>query len=394
MLVLFFFILKKNKRCVKNKKLPIIYGAIAFSFLFLAYSTYNVYFSFGKFVNDILIILGVIVGCIVFDKFGKEELLKFSLLLFLNCMLTNLIIIFSGFGVSTKVDFLGRGVGLVGGSEAGGMFCFFMLYLLFCLKGYTVQKILLLAINIFITIKTNGYGSMNMLFQFCCIVFLIFMKFMNTNKKKKLLLILSITILVSVIFVISNSVKVLNSKNSQEDDAFSYKLKNITELIKYIDFSDENKIFLIPLSPRVRLLEIINTIKTGNMFTNTFGRGFGGHFRDDFIQFENHAKYYFLSDSDFSLEERKSHNFFTAHNWGYPLLKFGILFFIILFLFTLNQMKKFKKKKDSFGLYLFFIVYLSAISYLGFTFQTSLAIGLLFAVARNHSKVSYNVIFN
>jgi hypothetical protein len=125
------------------------------------------------------------------------------------------------------------------------------------------------------------------------------------------------------------------------------------------------------------------------MLSFIFGKGFGGHFTDKEYPFENAKKSLFLSKDDFPLEQIRSRVFFTAHNMGYPFLKYGIIFFIILFLFCFKVFYQAFLCKDHLGMFLGFLLFLSATSYCGFTLQTSLAIGLLFSVVINYYKTNY-----
>lgn len=381
LLILSLLIFDKKKLLMHINDKSKLYFFLSFLALFIAYSSYNLMYSFKHYITDVIIIFGILCGYILFKDLKKQELLKLSLLILFVELVTRFVIIFTGFGLSNEIDMFGNRTALIGDSEGSSIFIFICIYLLFFLKRHYWEKILILLIYIYTSIKLSAFGSMIMMFFVLCFIFILFEKYLFASIQKRFFSLVLVPLLLIGIIMTVSFISNVNSMNSQEDNRFLYKVQNISKLLKYLDFTDEEKIFMIPLSPRVRVLEIANTLKTGNPASNIFGRGIGGHFKDDFIQFENHAKFRFLGDADFSKVERESHTFFTAHNWGYPLLKYGVLFFILVFLYSYLKMKKYKKKKDSFRLYFYFILFLSTISYFGFTFQTSLIIGLLWAIA-------------
>lgn len=364
-------------------KTTLYFGISVFS-LFIAYSSYNIYFSYKHFLGDIIILYGVFCGFCIFNRFSKSELIKLSILLFLNILILRTIQILTGFGVLREADSLGRVQTLIGPSETISIFVYFSIYILFFERKISMKmKLLFLFLWVFLAVKLKAFSSMPILFEFCCFVFLIILKNKYSKKFRKYFLIIGIPIIATLVIIFLSFFNIFGD-SGDSNNPLTYKLQNIFMLIKYIDFSDKNKIFMIPLSPRVRLLEIINTLKTGNPIGNLIGRGIGGHFRDDYINFENPQYYAFIGPWDFSDEERLSHNFYTAHNWGYPLLKYGLLFFIIAFFLFIQRNKISKKNKDHFGSFLAFATFLSAISYLGFTFQTSMVIGILLATLKNY----------
>ena len=381
LLIFSLFLFYKNLLVFKINKSYRIYILISFLFLFLAYSCYNLYYSFNHFVSDFIIIFGFLFGFLLFKNLHQNELLELSIMILLVELITSYITIFTGLGLSNEIDMFGNRSSLIGNSEGFSIFVFFCIYLLFFLKKCFFKKLFILGSYLYTSIKLSAFGSMIMLFFMFCFIFILIERYSFASFQKKVYSLLFIPLLVLCVVGMKSFISNANSMDSREDNKFLYKVQNISKLVKYLDFTDKEKIFMIPLSPRVRVLEIANILKTGNFLSNTIGRGIGSYFRDDFIHFENHDKFHFLGDDDFSKEERESHNFFTAHNWGYPLLKYGCMFFLIAFVFAYFNIKKNRYIKNHFGIYFYFIVFLATISYFGFTFQTSLIIGLLWAIA-------------
>lgn len=380
-LIFSLFLFYKKRFVLKVYKSYRMYILFSVFFLFLAYSCYNLYYSLNHFVSDVIILLGVLFGFLLFQKLHKSELLRLSIMILLVELVTRYIIILTGFGLSSDMDMFGNRSSLIGNSEGSSIFVFFCIYLLFFLRKCYLKKLFIIVSYLFTSIKLSIFGSMVMLFFLFCFIFILIEKYSFASLKNKIYSLVFIPLLIICVIGFVSFISNVNSMDSREDNRFLYKVQNISKLVTYLDFTDEEKIFMIPLSPRVRVLEIVNILKTGNSLSNSIGRGIGGYFRDDFIHFENHEKFYFLGDADFSKEERISHNFFTAHNWGYPLLKYGLFFFLIVFLYAFYYIKKNQDLRNNFCVYFYFILFLASISYFGFTFQTSLIIGLLWAFA-------------
>ena len=131
-------------------------------------------------------------------------------------------------------------------------------------------------------------------------------------------------------------------------------------------------------------MEIINITHSSNPYTLFFGHGWGGFYNDNYYPFENKAIGKILGDADFPIEQRKSHIFTGTHNFGYPYLKYGLIYFVIVALYVFMRLKNIRLNKNRRKiLYCAFVVVLAMFSYLGFTFQTALALGLLFSSYRN-----------
>lgn len=137
----------------------------------------------------------------------------------------------------------------------------------------------------------------------------------------------------------------------------------------------ESAFDLIPLSPYVRLLELINITKSGTPYSILFGNGAGGAYTDNYYPFENKNAGKILGPDDFPIEQRISHVFTSAHNVGYPYLKYGLVWFLFFIIFIIFSFQK-KNNRTPFNFYLGFILFLCISCYMGFTFQTSIAVSI------------------
>lgn len=339
---------------------------------------FNMYSKMSAFMNDAIVLSGILIGFFMFENITVLEINTVSITLFISNILLNLFCYFTKFGYSDTTDFLGRRQLLISFSETMPLFMILNLYFLFFMKEKRMFRIFIVITWFFVTIKTAAYGSMVMIFLIISLCYVSFLRF-----KKSLGFI--IPVMIFVLFISMNFVG-LNGKDKKENDStFLYKMKNITELFENFSFTDYNKLQLVPLSPYVRVLELINTTKTGNAYTIINGKGLGGSFKDTYFPFEN--KYRKLGPDDFALEQRQSHVFLTAHNIGYPYLKYGLVYFFFIFAFIIFKRNKLLKQTNYLKYYTFVLV-LASTCFFGFTFQTSLVIGLFFSGYKSINNLS------
>ena len=220
------------------------------------------------------------------------------------------------------------------------------------------------------------------IFFILCLIFLTLLYFVFAKHKFKIIVFVLLSIF-SIGFI-SNSAKFFF--NTEKFEAIAFKMNNITKLFKNFSFSDRKKINLIPLSPYVRVLEMINITASGNPYTIIFGNGAGGSYTDDYYPFENKGIGKILGPDDFPEEQRKSHIFTSAHNTGYTYLKYGLGYFLFLLIFIFYRCVK-NKKMDSFICYLGFVLYLTLTCYIGFTLQTSIAASILFLILYKNTNI-------
>lgn len=377
---------------VKFSKHNIFFGAIFIIF----FTTYSVVKNFltqsSSFIADSIIMVGILIGLLLFSKMNFSNLMKISLRIFTIFLATGVFRIITNFGYSSEVDWWGRPKSILSLGESCSIFYFVLLYPLFFSKRSLFLKFFFVLLYLLISIILQNVGSMILIFFCLCILFLNLLKFFQSKKK---ILILSV---IAFIFTTSFSfVEIIENSHLEEDfKVITFKIENITKLFKNFSLTDRKKIYLIPLSPYVRVLEAINIAHSSNIYTFIFGHGLGGSYTDKYFPFENKSMGKILGPDDFSVEERRSHIFTSSHNLSYPFLKYGILYFLFLFLYILFSLRNFKHRLRKYGdytsslyccgIYLGFVLFLVASTYLGFTFQTSLMISLILCVFNNYTK--------
>lgn len=353
--------------------------------LFVAYGfvyggIVNSYTQLFSFLVDFFTFITFLGGFLLFSTFTIKDCEVLSLRMYLFWILSSLFCIIFNYGFSSEVDFLGRKTLLIVQGEAASIFYFILLYHLFFSRRNIFVRFLLFLSYIVINFRLGTFGSMLILYFALLFGILVLMKFIYSKQKG---LIFSVVLFISLSFIVFvNGFQ--STEIGKKSEALSFKMKNITELITNFSFTDRNKINLIPLSPYVRVLEIINITHSSNPYSLFFGHGWGGFYNDNYYPFENKAIGKILGDADFPIEQRKSHIFTGTHNFGYPYLKYGLIYFVIVALYVFMRLKNIRLNKNRRKiLYCAFVVVLAMFSYLGFTFQTALALGLLFSAYRN-----------
>jgi hypothetical protein len=161
--------------------------------------------------------------------------------------------------------------------------------------------------------------------------------------------------------------------NLDTGNAFTYKINNILELGSYL-FS-QGDIYTLPNSPQVRIIEILNISQDPvRLF---FGYGFGGWFTDSYVAFGN-----WINEFDFTRYEIENRVFFNPHNIGYVLLKYGILFYIFLYI-LLSKYKLFRK--DYLRVLYINIIFVASLT-IGYGIKTSILLSFALIMLHNIKK--------
>lgn len=373
-LILFLTVVYIPKVLRRRFGLEKIYLIIFIIMYFLIYSFIkNFYFQSASFISDFIIITGFFVGFFLFEDINSQKLILISEKIFAFYILTSLFCIIFNYGFSKTTDWWGRNIKLLVMGEATPLFLLLLLYKLFFSMKNVCLRIILLFLYFICAIKLQDIGSMITIFFALCLNFLFLLSYFFSKYKVKIFI-----IIICFLSFISVSFKFVSQTSFfAKYEAIVFKINNISKLFENFSFSDREKINLIPLSPYVRLLELINITKSGNPYTILFGNGAGGSFTDDYYPFENKNAGKILGHDDFPIEQRLSHVFTSAHNLGYPYLKYGLIWFFVFFIFIFFKLQK-KINRTPFNFYLGFVFFLGISCYVGFTFQTSIAVSIFF----------------
>ena len=144
---------------------------------------------------------------------------------------------------------------------------------------------------------------------------------------------LSLLFMAYILYVIGVNVQnpnVFLQENFGLEPSVSFKLTQIFLVLGSSDFSS------IPWSPRVRLVEFINTFDR-NSFNVIFGSGFVSSINESYISFVQN-KNEVLRLNDFSSSEIVSGVFYGLHNFSRGILHYGLVyFFLAIWIFNKNH---------------------------------------------------------
>jgi hypothetical protein len=120
---------------------------------------------------------------------------------------------------------------------------------------------------------------------------------------------------------------------------FSQLLETFLVLFNGIDF-----ITLMPFSPKIRVLEFLNSyadLYSKSYFNLFFGNGFGSFFQFNFYPVENYGIQTLYDTGSFTDKEITQNKFFTGHNTlSFILIKMGLLSVLVfLRLFIISTYK-------------------------------------------------------
>lgn len=231
---------------------------------------------------------------------------------------------------------------------------------------YHLKSYLLPLISFFFTsffLLDGGMGGKGIIFMVCVLLIFLITSFnknttgINIQSRKRILRFAMVPLLSFSVF------KFVSYIENSEYNLFLYKLENVTLLVNV--FSGFNGLSLIPESPRVRIIEVLNIFREllSNPFFLFFGKGYGSYFSDS---------YGLLGGADlinaYKAVEIRSDKYGGVHDSfsSIPLAN-GIIGLYLVFRLVI---KYFKMIKHNFMAY-------SAIPWLAFTFYYNVQFGIV-----------------
>jgi hypothetical protein len=212
----------------------------------------------------------------------------------------------------------------------------------------------------FYNISLLGIGGQ----MFFGIILLVFIYLMS----KKYLKYFTLLFLLFTFFIISTS-GILNLLiENKKNDILLNKFNSAVELV---EFSSKLEIEEIPWSPKVRIIELINLFDQ-NPIQIIFGNGLGGYIT------ETKYKFGFVKsnnpDDDFSEDQISTGRYYKLHNIGMIILKFGLIFYLLMLLILYKILKY---SKDSLEKSLLLAFWVTEFFNFGWTFRISIPFVLL-----------------
>lgn len=346
-LVLFFIYLFKNiDRILWIPRFLAIY--IGLIVVVLSYSLPNLIDSTLYFIKDLIIILIIpLTIVILFKNLENEKILHLFFNIISIKILASLIMFMTGLTLSQDENMF-NALTIDNADELDSLFVVFLLAMLFTRKSREGRWLIVLLLISLFGLLNYGLGFVGLGSQVMIMVIIVIC-FFGLRR-------LSLFIPLLVLLIVS-----INNVGSESID---YKFQNITQLISNLD---RDSVYMIPHSPQVRVIELIN-IFSYPWYNVLFGHGVGGYFSDYYFQFnENIGKF------DFSEFEIRSRRFYNPHNLAYNFLKFGILWQIFLLLLVYKALKRTSGNTRVFVVISLFTLSLN----MGYATKTSILFGII-----------------
>jgi hypothetical protein len=274
-------------------------------FLYIDYFKRNIY---KEFILPLLIIL-----CFILYRFTGVEYLK--ALFYASCFFTftQIICVLVNYEINIHV---------------GTQFSL-SLIVLFFVKSIKYRFFAILNVSVYLYILVSGYVYFSS--QDVMLVILVLVLYLMFYKRFWLV---CLSIVFLSLFLLGKSLDVHSFlKNTLElESVYAFKLGQVFMVLQSVSFAD------IPWSPRVRLVELINTFDR-SVFEIVFGSGLVSYINTDYISFI-HNNYDVLGADDFHQLEISSDRFYGLHNTSRGLLHYGLVYFLFAtYLFNYNFKK-------------------------------------------------------
>tara|TARA_R110001583_G_scaffold36424_2_gene119950 strand:- start:14245 stop:15690 length:1446 start_codon:yes stop_codon:yes gene_type:complete len=321
--------------------------------------------------KDLTFIMITVAVIACYPLFNMKDFVRLANILNITWVVANIILIVTTLGVEPHKASPSYIFTPLSYDEFQNFYFPLTLFLLFSKGGGSKFIALLLFIGHLFIMYNCGLGS-----QLIIVIVLLSLIYFILFFKK-----LSLIVFCLILFLIMNgnlgNSKIVASENKQNDIFI-----NKTNAIINSATGDINN---IPWSPRVRVIEIVNFFDKG-ILDISFGQIIGGYITESKLKFN--FQFSPSVEDDFSAEQIKSGRFYSLHNISSVLLKFGVLFYLMLFYIFILLLKYFKKnsKFDYFNLGIVIV----AVSFFNFywTWRISfLLIILIFCIAKEMGSV-------
>lgn len=147
---------------------------------------------------------------------------------------------------------------------------------------------------------------------------------------------LSITIFSSFNFDVYSSLKSFGFA-----PGISFKISQIFIVLNNLDIAS------IPWSPRVRIIELVNTFDR-NIISNLFGSGYISYIKESYMPFIMNS-FDHIGINDFSQMEINTGKFYGLHNTSRGLLHYGLLYFVFciaIFMYNLRFLSRLRYDRE------------------------------------------------
>jgi len=336
---------------------------VLFSFIFqIIFSDVldDVHFKYIK--KDMLFVITMALIFLFTKNIKLEKIFQVFFIMAISWISVNFILIQTGLTVSLHPASPGYVVTSISYDDLMGFYLYFLVSILLFTNQFKYKILALLLLGIFaFNIANIGIGGQ----MFFGVLALLLIYILSKKLLRYFALIASFILILT--FSTNIGVSSLIFEN-RENDIFINKL-NAALLV--VEFSSQLDIEEIPWSPRVRVIELINLFNQ-NPVNIIFGNGIGGFFTETSYKFGFRDSV--NPDDDFSKEQIETSRYYTPHNIGMIILKYGLIFYLLMFLVLCKILKY---SKDSLEKALLLSFWMTVFFNFGWTFRISLPFAFL-----------------
>lgn len=312
---------------------------------------------FTYFKKDMLFLITMVLFFIFAKDIKLEKIFQVFLIMAIAWLSINFILIQTGVTVISHPASPGYVMTSISYDDLMGFYLYFLVSIFLFANQMKYKILALLLLGIFAFNITNiGIGGQ----MFFGVLALLLIYILSKKLLRYFALIASFILILT--FSTNIGVSSLISEN-RENDIFINKL-NAALLV--VEFSSQLDIEEIPWSPRVRVIELINLFDQ-NPINIIFGNGIGGFFTETSYKFGFHDSV--NPDDDFSKEQIVTSRYYTPHNIGMIILKYGLIFYLLMFLILYKILKYSKNSLEKSILLSFWV---TVFFNFGWTFRISL----------------------
>ncbi|MGY3861127.1 hypothetical protein ACW5WN_05880 [Aeromonas lacus] len=341
-------------------------------FIYLILFLFNIWFSINNFIEsptyffkDLLILVLIPFSFyILFKGMSNRDIFFVFYILISIKILTSLALYLSG--LTLEIDENLNGAMAIDNTDE--LSAFFTILLLSVIMFSKHPSKLFFNIILFVTcvgLCIYGLGFLGLGSQVVLMIILVILLFFY--KHKIIFLYFSPVVFFIIVFLYPGI-------NIHGSALLVYKINNIIGLISNLD---ADSVYLIPHSPQVRVIELINIFNC-SWYELLFGHGLGGYFTDEYFVFNP-----YIGKFDFSDFEIMTGRFYNPHNVAFGVLKIGIVWWLFISYLFYSTIRLRDNEAKIFLLVAIFVLFLN----FGFAIKTSILLAMIFIVMHNSKMV-------
>jgi len=309
------------------------------------------------FKKDMLFLITMIILFFFTKNIKLEKIFQVFLTMTIAWLSVNFTLIQTGLTVSPHPSSPGYIMTSISYDDLMGPYLYFLVSI-FLFVNQVKYKILALLLLVIFTINATKIGIGGQMFF--GIAVLLFIYILSKRLLRYFALISSFFLIMFFSTNIETSSLLFKNK---ENNIF---LNKLNAALQVVEFSSQLDVEQIPWSPRVRIIELINLFNQ-NPVNILFGNGIGGFFTETKYKFGFYDS--FNPNDDFSKAQIAAGRYYTPHNIGMVILKYGLVFYFLMILILYKILKYSNNSLEKSLLLAFWVI---VFFNFGWTFRISL----------------------